>query len=52
MPTKIDTMVKTYAATELARIAWDTDAKKQDRLAAAEALHRSVNKLIIKLTED
>jgi hypothetical protein len=52
MVTKIDTTVKQMAAQELARIAWDKDAKRRDRLDAAEALQRQINKLIIQLTED
>ena len=51
MPTKIDTTVKQMAAQELARIAWDKEAKKKDRLAACEALQRQINKLILSLTD-
>ena len=49
-PTRITT-IKTLVAQELARIAWDINGKKKDRLAACEALQRSINKLILSLTD-
>ena len=46
------TMSKTYAATELAKIAWNKKAKHEDRIAACEALQRQLAKLIASLTND
>lgn len=42
---------KTYAATELAKLAWDETKTPRERLAAAEALQRQVGKLVKSLQQ-